>query len=70
MRDKILVVFDGEERKFKKIKDVIQEYKDLNLQYHEIQELIKYFDKNGERQRKHERFKFLTSKIKINKIVN
>ena len=70
MRDKILVVFEGEERKFKKINDVIDLYSDLNLQYHEIQELIKYFEKGITKKRLHDRFKFLLSKIKISKIVS
>lgn len=70
MRDKILVVFNGEERKFKKINDVIDVYVDLNLQYHEIQELIKYFEKGCVKKRLHDRFKFLVSRIKISKIIS
>ena len=69
MRDKFLVTFNGTEKKFKKINDIMEEYKDINLQYHEITELLKYYDKGLVRQRMHDRFKFMLNHIVIHKII-
>ena len=47
----------------------MEEYKDINLQYHEITELLKYYDKGLVRQRMHDRFKFMLNHIVIHKII-